>query len=197
MARVLVSCALLLLSCFLAIRAETFITCGCNDNYECINNLAEWQAVSPYVTVSCLGGGQCKSNGDLKNDQKSACLVFDYNENDISQSEAESLFTYLQPPSFFPDEGYCFLSSTAQTCAQWNEELEEYIRANKELEDAVKTGVAIATGVLVAIILVPILLIALIVGLIVWCCCCRKSTNVVVVHQNGQSQPMVTDGGNK
>jgi hypothetical protein len=100
-------------------------------------------------------------------------------------------------PFTVPDEGYCFTSITAQTCAEWNEELEEYIRIDKGFEDAVKTGVAIATGVLVAIILVPILLIALIVGLIVWCCCCRKSTNVVVVHQNGQSQPMVTDGGNK
>jgi hypothetical protein len=84
---------------------------------------------------------------------------------------------------------YCYASASSTTCTEWNEELQDYIDANKafseEFGKIIASGMAMATGTLIAIILVPILLLALIIGLSIWCCCCRNKPNHTVVVQGG------------
>jgi len=149
-----------------------------------------WNAASNLAAVTC---DQCKDNDGLKKDEKSACLTFTYDEDITSEAEVTADLSDLLNEAERDPKRNCYTSAFfwVTTCDAWEDELEAVVALDEDFENAVKAAAGLATGVLIAIIVIPILLIALIVGLSIWCCCFRNNTNVVVV-QGGESgaQPM-------
>eukprot|EP00873_Tetraselmis_striata_P041727 jgi/Tetstr1/461991/TSEL_007064.t2 len=169
--------------------AASFTKCGCGVVFHCSSDMLDtWRdAASDLKYVTC---DQCKDNDGLKKDEKSACLTFTYDEDITSEAEVTADLSDLLNEAAWDFTSSCYTSDST-TCDVWEKELEAVVAVDEDFENAVKAAAGLATGVLIAIIVIPILLIALIVGLSIWCCCFRNNTNVVVV-QGGDSgaQPM-------